>query len=70
MNWLHRLLAFYGTDKPLAGIEASYDNILTGRSGKIVTTIDLNNSEISDNHSTYVEAENGSDVYLTLDVNI
>ena len=70
MNWLHRLLAFYGTDKPLAGIEASYDNILTGRSGKIVTTIDLNNSEISDNHSTYVEAENGSDVYLTIDVNI
>ena len=63
-------MAFYGTDKPLAGIEASYDNILTGRSGKIVTTIDLNNSEISDNHSTYVEAENGSDVYLTLDVNI
>lgn len=61
---------FYGTDKSLAGIEASYDNILTGRSGKIVTTIDLNNSEISDNHSTYVEAENGSDVYLTLDVNI
>ena len=63
-------MVFYGTDKPLAGIEASYDNILTGRSGKIVTTIDLNNSEISDNHSTYVEAENGSDVYLTLDVNI
>ena len=61
---------FYGTDKSLAGIEASYDNILTGRSGKIVTTIDLINSEISDNHSTYVEAENGSDVYLTLDVNI
>ena len=61
---------FYGTDKSLAGIEASYDNILTGRSGKIVTTIDLNNSEISDNHFTYVEAENGSDVYLTLDVNI
>ena len=63
-------MVFYGTDKPLAGIEASYDNILTGRSGKIVTTIDLNNSEISDNHSTYVEAENGSDVYLTIDVNI
>lgn len=54
----------------MAGIEFSYDNILTGRSGKIVTITDLNNSEISDNHNTYIEAENGNDVYLTLDVNI
>lgn len=65
-----QVIGFYGTDKGLAGIELSFDNILTGRSGKIVTTIDLNNSEISDDYSTYVEAENGSDVYLTIDVNI
>jgi len=64
------VIGFYGTDKGLAGIELSYHNILTGRSGKIVTTIDLNNSEISDEHATYVEAENGSDVYLTIDINI
>lgn len=63
-------MVFYGTDKGLAGIELSYDNILTGRSGKIVTTTDLNNSEISDEHATYVEVENGSDVYLTIDINI
>ena len=60
----------YGTDQGLAGIELSYDNILTGRSGKIVTITDLHSSEISDNHNTYVEVENGNDVYLTLDVNI
>lgn len=66
-----QVIGFCGTDNQgLAGVESSYDNILTGRSGKIVTTIDLNNSEISDNHTTYVEVENGSDVYLTLDVNI
>lgn len=66
-----QVIGFCGTDNQgLAGIESSYDNILTGRSGKIVTTIDLNNSEISDNHATYVEVENGSDVYLTLDINI
>lgn len=66
-----QVIGFCGTDNQgLAGIEASYDNILTGRSGKIVTTIDLNNSEISDEHSTYVEAQNGSDVYLTIDINI
>ena len=66
-----QVIGFCGTDNQgLEGIEASYDNILTGRSGKIVTTTDLNNSEISDEHATYVEVENGSDVYLTIDVNI
>lgn len=65
------VIGFCGTDNQgLAGIELSYDNILTGRSGKIVTTIDLKNSEISDNHTTYVEAEDGRDIYLTIDVNI
>lgn len=65
-----QVIGFCGTDSAVAGIELSYDNILTGRSGKIVTQIDLNNSEISDDYSTYVEVENGSDVYLTLDINI
>lgn len=66
-----QVIGFCGTDNQgLEGIELSFENILTGRSGKIVTTIDLNNSEISDNHATYVEAQNGSDVYLTLDINI
>lgn len=66
-----QVIGFCGTDNQgLAGLEASYDNILTGRSGKIITTTDLNNSEISDNYATYVEAEDGSDVYLTIDVNI
>lgn len=66
-----QVIGFCGTDNQgLAGIEATYDNILVGRSGKVVTTTDLYNSEISDNYDTYVEVENGSDVYLTLDVNI
>ena len=66
-----QVIGFCGTDSQgLAGVELSYENILTGRSGKIVTTKDLNNSEISDNYATYVEVENGSDVYLTLDINI
>jgi len=66
-----QVIGFCGTDNQgLSGIELSYNNILTGRSGKIVTQIDLNNSEISDNYSTYVEVENGSDVYLTIDVSI
>lgn len=66
-----QVIGFCGTDNQgLTGLEFSYDNILTGRSGKIITTTDLNDSEISDNHTTYVEAEDGSDVYLTIDVSI
>ena len=66
-----QVIGFCGTDNQgLAGLESSYDNILTGRSGKIITTTDIHNSEISDDHTTYVEAEDGSDVYLTIDVNI
>ena len=65
-----QVIGFYGTEQGLAGIELSYDNILTGRSGKIITRTALNNSEISDDHSTYVEVENGNDIYLTIDVNI
>ena len=69
-NLASQVVGFYGTEQGLAGIELSYDNILAGRSGKIITRTDLNNSEISDDYSTYVEVENGNDVYLTLDVNI
>ena len=66
-----QVIGFCGTDNQgLAGIEASYDDILTGRSGRIITTADINHSEISSNHKTYVEAEDGSDVYLTIDVNL
>ena len=65
-----QVIGFYGTEQGWAGIELSYENILAGRSGKIITRTDLNNGEISDDYSTYVEVENGNDVYLTIDVNI
>ena len=38
--------------------------------GKIVTAANLNGSEISGNAEQYIEVENGSDIYLTIDVNI
>lgn len=38
--------------------------------GKILTTGDVNNSEISRDADQYIEVQNGSDLYLTIDVNI
>ena len=64
-------LGFTGTDNQgLYGIELEWNTTLTGTSGKIVTSGDVNNDEITNNAWQYVEVENGSDLYLTLDVNI
>ena len=64
-------IGFTGTDNQgLYGIELQWDEVLTGTSGKIVTSGDVNNDEISSNAWQYVEVENGSDLYLTIDVNI
>ena len=65
------LLGFTGTDNQgLYGIELEWNTTLTGTSGKIVTSGDVNNDEITNNAWQYVEVENGSDLYLTLDVNV
>lgn len=65
------LIGFCGTDNQgLEGIENYWDDVLTGNYGKIVTVTDVNKSQISNHAQTYVEVENGSDLYLTIDVNI
>lgn len=65
------IIGFTGTDSQgLYGIEAKWNSTLTGLAGKIVTTSDVNNSEISSDASQYIDAQNGSDLYLTIDVNI
>lgn len=65
------IIGFTGTDSQgLYGIEAKWNSTLTGLAGKIVTTGDVHNREISSDASQYIEVENGSDLYLTIDVNI
>ena len=60
-----------GTDNQgLAGIEASYDSILKGVSGNIITSIDASQSEIPNSEQSFIAAENGYNLSLTLDVNI
>lgn len=65
------VIGFTGTDgQGLYGIESKWQSTLQGVSGKIVTVADGKNKEISADASQYVAVENGSDLYLTLDVNI
>lgn len=65
------VVGFTGTDSQgLFGVEEKWDSTLTGVAGKIVTTGNVNREEISEENQQYVEVENGSDLYLTIDVNI
>ena len=54
----------------LFGLENSLDSVLSGTVGKMVTLIDSVNSEIPNQQKSYIAAQNGSNVYLTIDVNI
>ena len=62
------LLGFCGTDNNgLAGIEERWDSILLGTAGKVTVTSDVNGDAISDELEEYVAAENGNNIYLTID---
>ena len=54
----------------LSGLEYSYDSILTGTSGQIVTSNDASQSEIPNSVESFVEAKDGYNLNLTIDVNI
>ena len=66
-----QVIGVCGSDNQgLSGIEYSYDSILTGTSGQIVTSTDATQSEIPNSVESFVEAEDGYDLTLTIDVNI
>ncbi len=66
-----QLIGSCGTDNQgLSGIEYSYDSILKGTSGQIVTSTDAAKGEIPNSVESFVEAEDGYDLTLSIDVNI
>ena len=65
------VIGFCGSDNQgLSGIESKWDSVLTGTPGKIVSSQDSSQKEIPNAEETYISAENGSDITLTLDVYI
>lgn len=65
------VIGFCGTDSQgLSGIEYSWDSLLTGTAGKSITSKDASQSQIPNTEETYIPAENGYDLTLTIDVNI
>ena len=65
------VIGFCGTDSQgLSGIEYSWDSVLTGTAGKSISSKDASQSQIPNTVETYIPAENGYDLTLTIDVNI
>ena len=70
-NLASNVIGFCGSDNQgLSGVESKWDSVLTGTPGKIVSSKGSDQQEIPDSEETYISAENGSDITLTIDLNI
>ena len=70
-NVASNVIGFCGSDNQgLSGIEYQWDSVLTGTPGKIVSSKGSDQQEIPDSEETYISAENGSDITLTIDYKI
>ena len=70
-NVASNVIGFCGNDNQgLSGIESKWDSVLKGTPGKIVSSKGSNQEEIPDSEETYISAENGSDITLTIDLYI
>ncbi len=52
------------------GLELKWNNVLSGTAGKIVTIENAASGLIPDKNETYIAAENGSNLTLTIDANV
>lgn len=70
-NVLSHVLGACGSDNQgLSGIEYEWESTLSGTPGKIVSSKSAKQEEIPNAEETYIPAENGSDLTLTIDLNI
>lgn len=68
---LAQVLGSCGSDNQgLSGIEYKWKDVLSGTPGKIVSSKSASQEEIPNTEETYIAAENGSDLTLTVDLNI
>ncbi len=67
-NLASHVIGFVGDDNQgLEGIESVYDNSLSGIPGRVVTTRYSAGMESNSGYESYIEAEDGSNVVLTID---
>lgn len=70
-NLASNLIGFCGDDNQgLSGIEYYWDSTLAGTPGKLTTTQNSKSDIIQDNNENFIAAKNGSNITLTIDINI
>lgn len=70
-NLASHVIGFCGSDNQgLEGIEAKYEEVLSGKSGKINSLTDAKGRHFGDEGEKYVEPSDGNDLVLTIDSNI
>lgn len=70
-NLASQIIGFCGSDNQgLDGLEAKYDEILSGSKGAIKRHTDAKGGEIGNEGESYVSAIDGDDLILTIDINI
>ena len=70
-NLASSLIGFCGdSNQGLEGLELAWNDVLTGTPGKIVTAQDAIQEDIPYENETYIPAENGNDITLTIDANV
>ena len=70
-NLASKVLGFCGSDNQgIVGLEVTYEEILSGKPGKILTLTDYKGIEIENAPEERVEPVDGKSLYLSIDVNI
>ncbi len=65
------VIGFTGSDNQgLEGIESKYDEILKGETGKILKLTDATGTDLGDEGEDYIEAVDGDDIVLSIDMTI
>lgn len=64
------VIGFVNDNGGAYGVEAAYEDVLEGTSGRVVTTRTGAGTEIYNSYSDYVDAQDGCDVTLTIDTSI
>lgn len=66
-----QILGFVGIDgEGLSGLELYYDDILSGTNGELRMELSRDGDPIAGGKSTIIEAQNGTDIVLSLDIDI
>ena len=65
------VIGFTGSDNQgLEGIESKYDDVLKGDTGKILKLTDATGTDLGDEGEDYIEAIDGDDIVLSIDMTI